>query len=242
MDTLLAANIISALVAVATFGAVIVGAIAIWYNRKQAKEDWQHNRQLALEERQHQSRPIVVPVSELSHHTPDGSVDWEHLRQIVPPPPPGPPGTTVSGTEPITQTIMLQNMGDGVAFNVHCVLYGPHSPVGDQYVSWNNGPIQGKSTLQVVGEHGRMALAADTKVDGAHLLYDASEPQYRVARLTITYHDLFDGKHVSIFDYILLNPQDHRWMNVATKSGIEYDLEELDDQQQSPYTKRKPIK
>jgi uncharacterized membrane protein len=36
MDTLLAANIISALVAVATFGAVIVGAIAIWYNRKQA--------------------------------------------------------------------------------------------------------------------------------------------------------------------------------------------------------------
>lgn len=244
MDTPLAANIINALVALATFTAVIVGAIAIWYNRKQAKEDWQHNRQLALEERQHQSRPIVVPVGELSHHTPDGSVDWEHLRQIVPPPPPGPPGTSVAGTEPITQTIMLQNMGEGVAFNVHCILYGPHTVAADQYVSWNNGPIQGKDHLQIVCGHGGMVLEAHDKVDGVHVLYDSSEPNYRIARLTITYHDLFDRKHVSIFDYIhhFMPPREHRWMHVATKSGIEYDLEELDNQGQHQSVKRKPIK
>jgi hypothetical protein len=30
-------------------------------------------------------------------------------------------------------------------------------------------------------------------------------------------------------------------MHVATKIGIEYDLEELDDQKQHPSVKRKPI-
>jgi hypothetical protein len=29
------------------------------------------------EERRHQSRPIVVPVEEISHHAQDGNVDWE---------------------------------------------------------------------------------------------------------------------------------------------------------------------
>lgn len=81
-----------------------------------------------------------------------------------------------------------------------------------------------------------------TKVDGTHLLYDPSEQNYRIARLTITYHDLFERKHVSIYDYLRISPKEHRWMHVATKSGIDYDLEELDNQQQSPYTKRKPIK
>ena len=30
---------------------------------------------------------------------------------------------------------MLQNMGDGVAFNVHSILYGPLPTLGFQYIS-----------------------------------------------------------------------------------------------------------
>src|SRR6266496_1102384 len=144
MDTPLMTNLINLLIGLATLGAVIVALFAIRENRKQSREDWLHSQQLAIEERQHQSRPIVVPLGEISHHTQDGNVDWEQTHQISPPPQPGPPGTTDAGTRTVTQEIMLLNMGDGVAFNVHSILYGPMPAPGFQYISWNNGPIQGK--------------------------------------------------------------------------------------------------
>ncbi len=46
-----------------------------------------------------------------------------------------PPGTTAAETRTVTQEIMLQNMGDGVAFNVHSILYGPLPTLGFQYIS-----------------------------------------------------------------------------------------------------------
>src|SRR5713226_6609407 len=67
MDTSLAANIINLGIGVATFLAVLVALGGIWINRNQAKEDWNHNKKLALEDRQYQSRPIVVPVGEVIH-------------------------------------------------------------------------------------------------------------------------------------------------------------------------------
>ncbi len=255
MDTLLAANIINSLVALATFAAVIVALFAIGENRKQAKEDWQHNKQLAVEERQHQSRPIVVPVGEISHYTSDGYVDWDAQYQLTAQelqarihqarqqnPNADPNSINIPATEPGTQRLKLQNMGEGVAFNVHCILYGALHTPEFQYVSWNNGPIQGKSDIQVVSTHGPTVLDEHTKVDGTHILYDPFDQNYRIARLTITYHDIFDRKHVSIYDYLRISTTEHRWMHVATNSGIEYDLEELDDQKRQPPAKRKPIK
>lgn len=242
MDAVLVTNIINSVVAFATLAVAIVAVVGIRENRRLAREDWLHSQQLATEERQHQSRPIVVPVGELSRHMSDGSVDWEYQRQIVPPPPPPDPGTSVQTMEPVTQVLTLQNMGEGIALNIHSVLYGPSASAGVQYVSWNNGPIQGKSSIEIVGSHGGMILDRDTKADGVHVLYDPSEMDYRVARLTTTYHDLFGKRHVSIFDYINMPSKGHRWMHVATTSGIEYDLEELDNQQQPPTAKRKPIK
>jgi hypothetical protein len=132
---------------------------------------------------------------------PDGSVNWEQQRQIVQTPQPT-PGKSVQTIEPITQALTLQNMGEGVAFNIHSMLYRPIASAGNQYVSWNNGPLQGKSSIDIVCTHGGMILDRDTRVDGVHLLYDPSEVNYRVARLTTTYHDLFGIRHVSIFDYI----------------------------------------
>ncbi|HYT37627.1 MAG TPA: hypothetical protein VEL49_10665 [Ktedonobacteraceae bacterium] len=65
----------------------------------------------------------------------DVNVDWEQTHQISPPPQPDPPGTTAAETRTVTQEIMLQNMGDGVAFNVHSILYGPLPTLGFQYIS-----------------------------------------------------------------------------------------------------------
>jgi hypothetical protein len=42
-------------------------------------------------------------------------------------------------------------MGNGAAFNVHVILYGPQSA---NYASWNNGLIPEKGSLEVVATHG----------------------------------------------------------------------------------------
>jgi hypothetical protein len=227
------------------FAALLVvyfGYRGLQQNRILLKESQEFSKQEAQEERQHQYRPIIAPIGELSHHTEDGYVDWELQRPIVPTPQPGPPGTTVATTEPGSQTIKLQNMGEGVAFNVHSFLYGPLDAISNQYTSWNNGPIQGKSEISILSTHGATVLSKDTKVDGEYLLYDDSEKDYRIARLTTTYHDIFGIIHVSIFDYVRQFPTLHKWMHINTKSGIEHDLEALDNQRQPMQVQRKPIK
>jgi hypothetical protein len=100
------------------FAALLVvyfGYRGLQQNRILLKESQEFSMQEAQEERQHQYRPIVAPIGGLSHHTEDGYVDWELQRPIVPTPQPGPPGTTVATTVPGSQTIKLQNMGEGVA-------------------------------------------------------------------------------------------------------------------------------
>ncbi len=255
MDTALVTSIINSVVAVATLAVAIVAVIGLRENRRLAREDWLHSQQLATVERQHQSRPIVVPVGELSHHTPDGQVDWspydtasEQAMDQIARQAAYSEGEyhSVSGAtrehEQNTQQFILQNMGDGVALNVHSFLYGPQTGLGNQYTSWNNGPIQGRNGQPILYTHGATILSEQITVDGTHLLYDHSETHYRIARLTTTYHDLFGRRHVSIFDYIRRSPTEHQWMHVTTKSGIEYDLEELDNQRQPAPSKRKPIK
>jgi len=239
MDTLLATNFINSGVAIGTLILAIVAIVAILQNRSQARDDWLHTQQLATEERQHQIRPIIVPVGEFTPspatlgsalYQPNGIGIWTHQGKIE---------------------LTLQNMGGGVAVNVHCVLYGPEGILTYQFVSWDNGPV-GNNPVQILFEHPKqLHLAPDDSIDGVHPLYDTSPTlssnpiEYRIACLTVTYHDLFGIKHVSIFNYTL----EHRWVCVtigkipAVKGNEPLDLKELNDQkkQQTPKFSAPPL-
>jgi hypothetical protein len=111
IDTQKAANtislgglIISFLAATATVTAVVITFRAILDNRNQAIEDWQHTQQQTREERQHQGRPILVPISDISN--------FAALPNRIEP----------------TQEITIRNMGNGAAFNVHCAERRPFWP------------------------------------------------------------------------------------------------------------------
>jgi hypothetical protein len=229
MDT---TNIINLFVAIGTIGAVIVALVGIWLNGKQAKNDWDHSQQLAREERQHQSRPIIVPRKEIFHntityisletgesseniYTSEHTINWSWNHEI---------------------RIKLHNMGSGPAFNLHCVLYGPQATCQSQFVSWDNGPIEEKSSMDIDLMHSsELRLFHNDSIDGKHPLYDMSldspsNPMaYPIACLTITYHDLFGNKHVSIFHFTL----QHQWIHVPTEKipgKPPLDLKELNAQ------------
>lgn len=240
MDTPLASNIINLFVAIGTIGAVIVALVGIWLNRRQARNDWLHAQQLATEERQDQSRPIIVPMSmeqiEVAQneggpgiHIEDGKINWIYQGKI---------------------NLNLENMG-GVALNIHSVLYGSESIHISQFVSWDNGP-SGKGPVLVQFDHPQqLYLNPDDSIDGIHPIYDnsldsSSNPiKNRMACLTVTYHDLFGIKHVSIFNYTL----EHRWIRMtiskipSLNGKPPLDLKELNDQkkQQAPKWSAPPI-
>lgn len=222
MDTQQAANVINLIglivsffAATATVLAVIVAFHAILENRKLAREDWQHAQQLAREERQHEGRPVLVPISDISNFAP--------LPNRVEP----------------TQEITIQNIGNGAAFNVHCALY---FSLSNWYSSWNNGPISAGSSCEITVDNGpdNIGLAMKASVDGKYHLYNDNDPNYRAGRLTVTYRDLFDMLHVSIFDYVVPGPHEHRWVQLAITSGIKKDLEDLDNERVHNSRKIKP--
>lgn len=205
----------------------------------------EESRRLATEERQHQSRPILAPRKEVfgdavtyfsiengkpneTLYVSDGRIDWSWQHKIG---------------------IKVHNMGNGPAFNVHSILYGAGDPCQSQFVSWDNGPIEEKGTLDLRLTHSsELQLFHNDSVDGKHPLYDRSLDSptnpwaYRIACLTITYHDLFRKKHVSIFHYTL----QHQWIHVATEeiSGEPpLDLKELNTQKkQGPKLSAPPVK
>lgn len=248
-------DIIGVVNAVAQFAVAGVAIWAVWAslhaNKRQIgaseiqiNKQIEENRRLATEERHHQSRPIIVPEKEISHntvtyfstetgkaneslYTPEHRIDWSWPHEI---------------------RLIVRNMGSGPAFNLHCVLYGPENTCQSQFVSWDAGPIEEKSSTPLELVHSsELRLSPDDSVDGKHPLYDRSldSPSnpwtYRTACLTMTYHDLFEKKHVSIFHYTL----QHRWIHVATEvlSGEHpFDLKELNDQKkQGPKWSAPPI-
>jgi hypothetical protein len=233
MDTPLAANIINLVVGISTFLAVVVALGGIWLNRKQAREDWLHSQQQAREERKHQIRPIMAPEKEIFNksmtvkdpstgkpverqlYTSEGRIDWSWPYPI---------------------SIDLRNMGNGPALNLHGILYGNEDSNQSQFVSWDNIPVEAKSPIAVELRHpSDLSLFHGDRVNDKHVLYDKSSDLptnswfSRIARLTLTYYDLFGTKYVSAFHYTI----EHRWIHVVTEeitSNPAYDLKELNTQ------------
>jgi hypothetical protein len=217
MDTQLAANWISLGAAITTLLVVIGAFWAILDNRKQAQKDREHAQQLAGEERRHQSRPVLVPAGDV--------LNFKDLPNRV------------AETKPLA----IQNIGNGPAFNVHGALYFFNNI---WYSSWNNGPFAANSSGTIVFEHGKaddIGLAINKTVDGKYHLYNDGDSQnYRPGRLTMTYRDLFGITHVSIFDYIVPAPGEHRWVQLSITPGIDKDLEDLDNERVRTWRKTKP--
>lgn len=249
-------DIIGVVNAVAQFAVAGVAVWAVWAslhaNKRQIEaseiqinKQVEENRRLATEERQHQSRPIIVPEKEISHntvtyystetgksneslYTSEHRINWSWPHEI---------------------RLNVRNMGSGPAFNLHCVLYGSEDTCQSQFVSWDDGPIEEKSSIDIELIHSsELRLFHNDSVDGKHPLYDKSlgSPSnpwiYRIACLTITYHDLFEKKHVSIFHYTL----QHRWIHVATgeiPGKPPLDLKELNDRKkQGPKLSAPPVR
>lgn len=198
----------------------------------QVRQQIEENRRLATEERQQQSRPIVAPTDSISHNvmtyldpnTGKASEDLYTSEKRI----------NWSWQYPIK--IEVRNMGNGPAFNLQCILYGQETTTQFQFVSWTNGPIEEKSSADIELEHpSDLFLFQHDMVNGKHVLYDTTSHSptnsffLRIARLTLTYHDLLGKKYVSIFHFTI----EHKWIHVLTEeitSDPPRDLKELNDQ------------
>jgi hypothetical protein len=233
-------GIVNVVAQLAIAGIAIAGILAALHANKkqiassesQLNKQIEENRRLATEERQHQSRPIIVPKEDIIQttattldrstgqiggerfYTSDHTINWAYNHSI---------------------RIPLQNMGNGPAFNLHAVFYGSGNTSHEQFVSWDNGPIEANGSLDIYLEHStELRLLHDESLDRKHPLYDRSldSPENpwvnRIACLTLTYHDLFGKKYVSIYHSTL----QHRWVHVATgeiSGDGSFDLKELND-------------
>jgi len=125
MDTPLAANLINLSLGILNLLIVIAAFVAIWMNKKQAEENkkqaeenWQHMQDLALKERQYQSRPIVVPVGGLaypqlqSQHGTISAVEQNDAQNQI---------ASVGAYWNADIQIELRNIGHGPAINVSYV-------------------------------------------------------------------------------------------------------------------------
>ncbi|HLX58378.1 MAG TPA: hypothetical protein VKR83_15275 [Ktedonobacteraceae bacterium] len=245
MDSQIATNIISIAIALITLGAVIVAIKAISENRKQAKVNWAHSQQQATEERKHQIRPIMAPEKEIFNKSmmvsdPDPSKRVNRELYIS--------GQRIDWSWPSPISIDLRNMGNGPALNLHGILYGNEDTNQSQFVSWDNIPVEARSPITVELKHpSDLSLFHGDMVNDKHVLYDKSPDSptnpwvSRIARLTLTYHDLFGTKYVSVFHYTI----EHRWIHVVTEEitgNPARDLKELNTQKiQGPKYSAPPI-
>jgi len=125
----------------------------------------------------------------------------------------------------------LQNIGTGPAFNIYGILFGPpfqNTPPRERYIIWNYGflptGILGKEITLSQGS----SLPSETTVSG-YTLYVPDDAQHIgcIARLTLTYHDIFGRKLASIYDY----QNRLGWICVKHIENLEHDIYELDEQE-----------
>jgi hypothetical protein len=133
----------------------------------------------------------------------------------------------------------LRNIGVGPAFNIYGIIFGPPlittppKPPRDRYVVWNYpalspGQKGDKITLQQFTH-----VSSETAI-GGYPLYVPNDADHIgiIARFTLTYHDVFNRKHASIYDY----HAQYGWMCRGHFPKIEHDIRELD--RQTPGTRQ----
>ena len=185
--------------------------------QKIAQETLAESRSQAQETLYALNRPILTPRAPLPLR--DNNLDWDAQHH----------------------TIKIRNVGTGVALHVWGVLLAPKkqetSDIPSQYCLRAHVPIaQEDNHLDTFYIKGETKFRGDELIenrDGMAEHYclcppsvnpssDGLEGKY-VARLTLTYRDVFGRKHASIYDHT----DRHRWTFVVHLDDIRNDLEDL---------------
>jgi hypothetical protein len=201
---------------------VVFTGFLVWVTRTYAdaadRQAQQATRQVEETQQQRfdQYRPVVHPAGDLATNQPL-QVDWYQQGY----------------------DLQLQNVGAGVALIVCGVMFPPEGvfPVNQlspRYTLWREAAfLSGQPARSVKLELGRTMTDGDATI-GGHRLFAPRRPTdeerrlcglYNViARLTLTYQDIFMRKHAATIDYIDL----YGWQCVALSSDVAKDLEDLD--------------
>lgn len=203
IDWITAATVVSAL---ATVTVAIATILTLLFLRRQVR--------LTVEVQYDQRRPLLYPPGTVTLIDQAGNVDWSEPERRIP----------------------LENAGSGVAVNICGVLIGPRTmSKSDRYTLWQEAPLttlEGMRPMQF-RRGGAGTIPNDTTI-GAYTLHAPDKPSqaelmagapWIVARLTVTYHDVFGRKHAALFDYTAMPA----WSVVAFLEDISHDLLDLDD-------------
>ena len=208
--------------AIATLLAVIVGLRGIYIGRALAHEAFEQTEK-ALEEGRNQfmeaqynaNRPLLIPTA------PDLAEQYE-------------PREPITFEWNATSFVTIQNVGNGIASNIWIAILPP-APSPDytyQYSSQLGSPLAAASDpVKVYLRSGGTLFVESDSLNG-YPVYIPSDrasgsterTERFIARLNMTYQDIFGRKHASIFD---LSDQGI-WINVAFLPNIERDLGEID--------------
>ena len=204
--------IISAIAALATVSAVVVAIVAINDNRRQNQ-----GTQFGA------SKPLLVPN--------DGLFIGQGIDH---------PNWLGQGNYQLGE-LHIRNMGSGAAFNVISVYSPPLAYVVNGELSYDAQDVYWTSRLDLPIAPGDSVATAHIKGESffqvsqkrirKHTLNAPPEPlnghsqkePMHLSRLVITYHDMFNRKHASIFDMV----KDEGWKLIAFEEDIKEDLYDL---------------
>jgi len=133
----------------------------------------------------------------------------------------------------------LRNIGVGPAFNIYGILFGPPlittppKPPTDRYVVWNYPALSPDQAGAKITLEQFTNISSETTIRG-YPLYVPGDVEHIaiIARFTLTYHDVFNRKHASIYDY----HAQYGWICKGHFPNIEHDIRELD--RQTPMTQQ----
>jgi hypothetical protein len=209
--------------AISAIGAAVSAAATVYIVKLTAKTIEAYNKQVQIGQHQvkatqeqtfNQARPVLIPPADMS-----GLVKTDQGTPIVQW---GQSQLTIEG---------LQNIGVGPAFNIYGIFFGEpfqNMPPRERYIIWNYGFLPpGPAGNKIMLSQGSN-LKSETTIRG-HVLYIPDDEEHIgcIARLTLTYHDIFGRKLASIYDYQRLLG----WICVGHFEDIEQDLCELEEQE-----------
>lgn len=210
------------LAAVATLLAVIVGLRGIYVGRALAHEAFEQTekaqaeaRRQFLEAQYNASLPLLVPAA----------ADASEARALEE------PMTLEWNTEVF---VTIQNVGTGLATNIRMIIQPPAPALEDTYpyVCQLGVPLPANSDpVKVYLRPGMTRYSERERLGGYSLSLpperaagSADSADHFLARLCITYQDIFGRTHASIFDLSAWGI----WVNVAFLPTVERDLAEQD--------------
>jgi hypothetical protein len=208
--------------ALATLLAVVVGLRGIYVGRALAHEAFEQTEKAQAEGREqflqaqyNASRPLLIPAAG----------DLSEAREAEEP---------IPFEWNTSLFVTIQNVGTGIATNIRMIVLPP-APAPEEvypYVCRLSSPLPDRSDpVKVYLNPGATQYRESDRIQGyplypgpAQAAGSADRPDHFLARLCITYQDIFGRKHASIFDLSSWGI----WVSVAFLTGIDRELAELD--------------